>query len=74
MRIRFDKQGFKEWFHPSTGWLNPTLPPKTVFDVLYVPLYFITFGWLMVPMAFLASLHLVSKETQLQALFRRVSR
>lgn len=49
---------FKRWFDPKRNLFNPTMPPKTWLDVVYIPLYFITFGAVVVPIAALESIKL----------------
>ena len=47
----FDKKEFKDFFSPKENYLNLNWKPKCVFDVIYIGLFCVSFGWLTVPMA-----------------------
>ena len=51
----FDKKEFKKWFSPKTNYINPNIPPKNLFELVYIPLYFMVFGFVVVPIALLSS-------------------
>lgn len=51
----FDSENFKYWFDHKTNPFNPKIPPKTLADVLYIPLYAMAFGWFLIPLALLVS-------------------
>ena len=52
----FNKENFKYWFDPKTNMLNPTIPPKNMYDVVHIGFYFISFGIVIVPIALLSSI------------------
>lgn len=48
----FDRDEFKQWLDPEENWFNPILPPKCIGDLIYLPLWFAVFGWLVLSLAF----------------------
>lgn len=56
--MRFDKEEFKKWFDPKTNMANPTIPPETLWDIVWIVMYFATFGLIIVPIALLDSTHI----------------
>lgn len=47
----FDKHEFKSFFDPRSNLLNPDFRRPSLFDIFYIPIWFIVFGWLMLIIA-----------------------
>jgi hypothetical protein len=54
--MRFDRERFKGHFDQDNNIYNPTLPPKTALDITHAFFFFLTFGWVVVPVAVLDSI------------------